>query len=583
MSDKNLVDTFKVMVVEDRNKLSSPTSLYVKDGFVTDFRPTTKQLKALTEVFRPIPVTTLFTVEERKNSDPWDLIEKQLLHYYEVYGLESPGLFNLEVTKGKIIVLGFVKGISKDELETLVQGVIYKNAPFAKLKELKEIIDEYKIPYDFDKIQNNEMKTLLYRDGKDTFTQGDDAVRYMVYKATDETLMIKSKEVIQKLKLSKLPVSFLQKHEVPLARVWNRHKKLIMSVKNKSNKTVINKISRLSKTHHIPIKEAINKTFVGKALKDYSYGFGKGVTEQFLKNIPLRDKLKYLNLLEWKKLNNPDDVYIIRNGKIHFKKNVKQYSKVDIQCLIDNILTSITGDLSHLQGKNILLDGKVIYGLPTSQKQMFGNLPFGTQIMTDGKTISSGVYWKNDWGATDLDLSAVDEKGQRTGWGQYSAYDQKNPIAFSGDITNAPTGAMEFLTSDKKYKGTYGLYVNIFSGQVGCSVELVIGNQTDTKWIKDPLIREKTQLRSHQNIIGFVRDGMFIVYNCRMGGGRTSNASKQTEILIQKGLAPMWTVERLFTNLGVPFDTVADATKKYDYDLTYSNFTIDKLEKMLYK
>lgn len=589
--DSQTIDLFKVIVLDSaaipKQKATKPELSEIAHGYVTNFVPTLQQKVALRKAFKPLDITTLFSVAERKTADPRALIMKQMLHYIEIYGLDKPGLFDLEVTKGKIVVVGNIRGITADALGELVRTLIYANAPIRKLDDVVKLIRFHKIPYDLNLVKNNEARIRLFRDG-DTFASGDDAVRYIVFKTTADSLLIKSPDVLAKVKANEkaIPLSFLIAHETTLAQVFNRHKRIIMSLKNRRTNTVINRISRLSKTAHVPIREALNKTFIARALNTaFDY-------EDALEVIGLRDKLKYLNLLEWRKQGHSEDVFIVRNGRAHLEKDRKVYNVVDLDVIQRAVLLSAKADLKHLKRKSILLDANVDYGLPSSQKQMIGNLPFGTEISVGDGTIASGIYWEDRWGARDLDLSSIDESGNRTGWGQFSGYDGRHGVTFSGDITSAPDGAMEFLTSPTTFDRTYGLFVNIYSGEEGAECELVIGSQWTSKtgetrhghsvkWIKDPVVREKVKLASRGTILGFVRNGKFVTYAPRVSNGRVSG-NKITERLIAKGLAPVWTVSKLLTETGIKFDTEAVEGKKYAHDLSYGSFSIDKLEKMLF-
>lgn len=591
MLEQKTLDLFKVVVLDDGQKIRTPTLDSSQHGFVANFIPTPRQQRVLNAAFKPLPITTLFTVEERKNSDPFELIQKQILHYIEVYGLGMPGLFNLEVTNGKIVVLANIRGVTKKELGEMIRKVLYANAPIRELADLIEIIRFYSVSYDLKKVQNNEARIRLYRDG-DQFTSGDDAVRYIVFKATNDTLLIKSKKVLAGVKAnaSRIPVTFLYQHEQELAQVWNRHKRIIMSLKNRETKSAINYISRLSKTMHVPVIPAINKTFIAKALTGEIKG--KGMITALREKITLRDKFKFLNLIEWRTLGRSDDVFVIRNGRAHVENDRKVWNRDHLDKLAGVVLASIEEDLAHLKGKKILLDRNVDYGLPISQKQMLGNLPFGTEVSVDGDTIVSGVYWHNDGGARDIDLSSIDLEGNRSGWGMFSGYDHDNAITFSGDVTDATNGAMEFITSEKDYDTPYGLYANNFSpGEPGAEVTLVVGNQVSRhigktrqgnqqQWIDDPVVRETFKMASKEVSMGFVREGKFVVYSLLTSNSRVSGGEVARR-LIAKALAPTWTVKRLLTNLGIDFTTDA-SMKNPKYDLQYSGFSVDKLENMLF-
>ena len=538
--DEKVLALFKVMVV-DAGSPGVNTDLS-GNGLVLDFSPTDKQKRTLLDFYPPLPMNTLFSREERETADPFHLISKQILHYIEVYGLDSPGLFNLEVSNGQLVTMTFVSGVTADELRDMVLTILHRNAPFKNGSDLKDIVDYYSVEFDIDEVKNNELRILLFDPLIHTFSDGDDVVRWICKdsaKESKDALLIKSPQMMEAVKAnaSNIGAEFLERHALPLAQVFNRHKKLILSLKNKTNKGVINRISKMSKSCHVPLRESISKSFISKALAG-TIGF------DVLDKLSVRDKFKYLNLLEYKMLQGDTDAFIIRNGKIHLETGRKVWKKEDIERVAIEVLSSLERDLSGLKGRKILLDASVQYGLTVSRKQTIGSLPFGTKVVPneDSKRISSGIYWENGWGATDLDLSTVDVNGNRTGWGQYSGYDRGNTIAFSGDLTNARNGAMEFMTSENV---EYGLFVNIFNGQTGCEVEIVVGDDDNNKknWIANPIIREKTSLGSRNMILGFVRGKEFVVWTGRIGGKSVSGGNSP---YVSRGLCKFWTVNSLF-------------------------------------
>lgn len=568
MYDAEILDLFNIMVVDKKTPLVLDN---VKHGFVTDFRPTASQFNILNSKFRLIESKTLFTVNERRYSDIEDLINKQILHYVEVYGLGIPGLFNLEVDNGEIYSLTYVQGVTEDELHDKLRSILYSNAPVKDSNVFAKIIKARNVDFEFNKIANNEIKVALFDVNKHTFDDGDDLVRYMCYVATGDFLLIKSKEVIDAVSRAIFDSKFFDKHAYVLSQVFNRHKRIILAAKNDYNKSIFNRITRMSKINHVPIKESIAKTFISKALNGEISDF------RVLDKISIRDKFKYLNLLEYKKEQSTLDAFVIRNGKIHIKSDRKTFSKKSIDFVISKVLQSLNEDLSHLKQRSILLDSNVDYGLPVSRKQTMGNLPFGTQV-TCSDTISSGVYWKDEWGASDLDLSTISLDGRRVGWGQRSGY-ANTGVIYSGDLTSAYSGAMEFMTSSKHYSDIYGLFLNIYSGGVGCKAELVVGNKTDDQWIDSPIIRESIELKSRGTLIGFVKSGVFTVYSGRLNSSSVSGSSKDLAI-VNRGSSNFWTVGKLFDKLGITYDSVEE--KEYDFDLSYNKFSYDKLENLLF-
>lgn len=572
-SQINVIKLFNAVVLSKPVTREVNTSLLENYGIVTDFELTVAQTQALEEMFKPLDVITLFGRKERDYAPLYALLSKQLLHYAEVYGLNSPGLFNLEVDSGTIVTLHYIRGVTVSELSDMVTKLLYANAPVKDAELVKSIINDFKIKYDVNKIANNELRVALFDEKRDVLTNGDDVVRYMVYTATKNLMLIKSKEVVDAVAKHKFTDKFISDHAVPLSEVFNRHKRIIMAAKNKANRSAVNRVTRLSKTKHVPIHEPIGKRFVSLALA------GKE-NAKMLSQISIRDKFKMLNLLEYKSLGHDKDAFVIRNGKIHLKEGRGIHNAASINRVRDMIVKSLAGDLVHLKGKTILLDSSVDYGLPISRKQTLGQLPFGTAVTVDGR-ISSGIYWHNDGGAYDLDLSTIDESGNRTGWASLAGYSKKAVVTFSGDVTDARNGAMEFMTSSG---ADYGLFVNIYRGNPNSEFELVIGsdNKKKDRWMSDVKVREKSKLVGRGSIIGFVKNDKFVVYQGMLNSNHWSGNDKSRAI-VARGNANFWTVTKLLNAAGINFEVDKRDGVVYDYDLTYSSFSFDKLEDLFTK
>ncbi len=568
----DVLDLFNCLVIDarQRGRRRDPCLKHVDIGVVTDFDLNAEQTVVLEDHFQPLDIRTLFTRAERETHTPLMLLTKQVLHYIEVYSLDMPGLFNLEVDGGEVIVMRYVTGISGQELIKKVQELLYTNAPVKDAAQVKRIIERYEVSYDINRIVNNELRVILYTPHV-TFENGDDAVRYLCYAATGETLLIKSSEVIAAVAKMRWVPTFFEQHALPLAQVFNRHKRLILAAKNADTRTAINRIARLSKTRHVPLVPSLAKTFIAQALS------GMGDVAGALTSLSVRDKLRYLNLLNQKKLQRISASFKIRNGKVHTSTNRPVHPLATIVGVENQVLLTLSQDLVHLRDKRILLDPNVFYGLPVSRKQTLGNLPFGTRVTVDGGEIAAGMYWENDWGATDLDLSTIDAEGNRVGWGGSSGYIGED-IIFSGDLTDARNGAMEFMVS---HGADYGLFVNIYACKVVSAMELVVGSSpsgkgTGNPWIGNPLIREKHKLLSKDSVIGFVKGKTFTVYAGRLGNKIVSSESP----IIGELLDTPWTVRMLFLALGMKFDLDRQANVVYDHDLSYSSFSYDKLENM---
>ncbi|MGW2252617.1 hypothetical protein ACWCXH_20815 [Kitasatospora sp. NPDC001660] len=122
--------------------------------------------------------------------------------------------------------------------------------------------------------------------------------------------------------------------------------------------------------------------------------------------------------------------------------------------------------------EHLLIDPAVLdVALPLSGKATatgLGVLPRGSLSPVDGELLRFFVYWKQTSRTTDFDLSALllDDAYQTITWLSYTQLSQLEG-EHSGDITNAPDGASEFINLRLgAARGTYIVpQVNIFSGE----------------------------------------------------------------------------------------------------------------------
>ena len=84
-----------------------------------------------------------------------------------------------------------------------------------------------------------------------------------------------------------------------------------------------------------------------------------------------------------------------------------------------------------------------------------------------------GIYWEDAWGARDLDLSGLNIAG-KIGWN--SDYNQGDGnLMYSGDITSAPNGAVEYLYANKGLKNPTLVQNNVYSGNNNCEYKIIVG------------------------------------------------------------------------------------------------------------
>ncbi|MGB0907577.1 MAG: hypothetical protein ACPGVT_08790 [Maricaulaceae bacterium] len=537
-------------------------------GLICNFTLTPDQKHNLKKVCEKVNLkNTLFTHDQALNMELADKINAQISEYYLSYGLG--GAF-VRSTHKKAVTLTRLSAIDLGGLQDLLAAQMTRGLAMKSedIKLLAEIIYAHAKTVDINAVQNNELRVQLlssYLDTQKSFENvpADDLVRLIVHRYTDSTLLIKSQSVIDVIKEADEAISpdFLFQNRIKFAQVFNRYKPIFLALKKSArSKTAVNLIARLSKTHHKPIGMPKSRVFIADFLT--ARGYPADVFDAF----SIFDKFRILNTLAVHKAGLDSDVYQIRNGKLWYQDKKKVIAPEQIDAIETYVLSSLRRQLTHLQDSNIKLPKHIRYGLPISEKQSLGKLPFGTVIPTQqfSKTISVGVYWENKWGAQDLDLSLIDLTGQRTGWGDAASYNRDH-IQYSGDITNAPEGAMEFMTVTKS--GGFGLFVNIYSGTEGCGCKLLIGEKDPKRehWMDEVFIDEKTHLNSRNTILGFVNpQNEFIIYQGRLGNGMIS--SDRNKAVIERTLVRLWTINDLFEKLDITYDAVRPPSHDLSYD-----------------
>ncbi len=288
----------------------------------------------------------------------------------------------------------------------------------------------------------------------------------------------------------------------------------------------------------------------------------------WLENATIFSLFKALQALHSRIYGQNTFMYRIRNGKSWLRE--KQTNTENLEHNFNLIMDFMKSKYS-LNGKSFYLPSDVKYALPTSEKMFVGNIPTGTKFL--GDNLAVGIYWENEWGATDLDLSAINIDG-KVGWN--SSYNQNNNLLYSGDITSAPNGAVEYLYA-KDNVPTSLVRNNVFRGNDNCDYKIVIGkgDNIDRNYMMNPskLFAEvKCQSVQKQTILGIFSTGEFTILNFGEGHLRvsTGNSEKPIEALMYQWSNPL-TFNWMVSELG---GIVKDTEKDVDY-----NFSLDNLQK----
>jgi hypothetical protein len=509
-------------------------------------------------------------------SAEWELKMEQVRHYASTYGsnFKSEMYIPDEVLKvpNAKVIFKVVHAIPQEEmiqkcLQLLQSGMALKEETVNDVISI--LVDE--LSYHFTGNENIKNKEAVIKIADLYGVIPKDIIeffRYIIYRATGQSLLIKSKEVIQAIKISNYnpATQFEQIGLEKMAQIFNRFKPLFLAFKTKCPKT-INKISKLSKTHHKPL--------VANPLNYVTSIILTKEDNHWLENATPFVLFRAIAACYTRTNGQYVFVYRIRNGKSYVQAELVSGASWDNYQFLVNYFK----EKYQLKGKKVFLPEDIEYALPTSEKMFVGNIPTGTKFY--GNALAIGVYWENEWGANDIDVSGLNTNG-KVGWN--AGYKQEDGVLmYSGDITNAPNGAVEYLYANNGLHQSTLIKSNVFSGDPNCYYKIIVGkgDQIDYDYMMHPdnlFFETKCQSVQRQTILGLLvpenEKQSFVLLNVGAGHTRVS-ANSDISILATDAFIQQWrdpfTLRALLTICGAE---IVNSVENADYD-----FSINKLQK----
>ena len=391
-------------------------------------------------------------------------------------------------------------------------------------------------------IANHELLARLYTHYDLAPTEPVDYLRYLIYRTTDDTLLIKNEVMIDKIKnLDPVKAGLLDeliaKAPDNLASIFYRFKPIFLALRSVSNnKTFFNRLRKQAVKRHQPI------------LPDYL----GSVTQQLLQERLVLSELKARTdqasifrvirlayALDYRLQGNQSIVYPVRNGTGWASEfNWPQSLHRETLSALEVVVQSICNKIKHnVDGRKIYIPDYVHYALPLSEKQFAGPFPTGSYIDVP-RDMVFGIHWLNvGEQQTDLDLSLV-SASKKMGW---DAEIRDGSVMFSGDITDAPApdGATElfYLRDTEEPQLVLCNYYN-YSAEHPVEATLIVANDAPAKlgsnYLIDPnkiVARIPVTISRRQNIVGLVRtsdSNRFYMSNISVGCGITSREDENS-------------------------------------------------------
>lgn len=431
--------------------------------------------------------------EDITSKTRFELLVDQILHYATTYGTDF-ALGNGYVPNDEPVVIPYehfkvITPATKEEIfdrcmDMLKSGIALKS-------DTINVLVEYFVDYDFtDKVNLDEVKNkeaqavlsdLLEKLPSDEFGM----LRCIVYKYTGSAMLIKDKKTLytisgkngyQYSQTGKFDLSVLSDQQMKvLSRIFYRYKPIFLAMKGGKNSAVINKIRKYANVYHKPLKKGFWEicltsecqqqptTALAEAEKEV------GSLNNFRK-VQLMQSIKERLLCK----DNVGKMFIIRNGNMFIREDYKATCDVKYFVRLYNILENSLVESLKTKATNVFLPKGVELSCPTSEKNFIGNYPFGSYVPMNSNHNVFGIYWRNEWGARDLDLWYTDKNGNQYGWS--SRYTDGKTVIFSGDMTNAEPEATELFYLGKEVtEGNIG--VNVFYAYKAPKFKLFVANE----------------------------------------------------------------------------------------------------------
>ncbi|CAA7193796.1 hypothetical protein [Chryseobacterium potabilaquae] len=511
-----------------------------------------------------------------KDSTRTDLLIEQIAHYISTYGrnFQDEMYIPHEVLQVPDLKLTYkvIRAYTQEEMKEKCLSLLQSGIALQEktIEDLIFILTQ-ELEYTFTGIENIRNKEAIVKiaDLLQVYPENPvEFLRYIIYKTTGTSLLIKNDELINSIKESQFHVNDLfEKFGLEkLAEIFNRFKPLFLAYKNKSPR-IINKISKLSKTYHKPL--------LSNPLNNVTHTLLENNDLHWLENATPYALCKALSACYSRMYGQDSFVYRIRNGKSWVTKGtVRDVNEFNYEFILNYLKNKY-----NLSGKTFYFPKDVEFGLPTSEKMFVGNIPTRTRFY--GERLAIGIYWKDAWGAQDLDISGLNIAG-KIGWNAAYNLDQ-GQLMYSGDMTYAPHGAVEYLYANTDMNTPTLIMNNVYYGDKNCGYKIIIGNGDDIsyQYMMNPnKLFAAIQCHSiqKQTILGMLlpKGGRqcFVLLNFGAGHSHVSGSS-EVSIMATKALYQQWYEPISFNHLVKELGAILISEKeKSDFD-----FSLETLEK----
>lgn len=456
------------------------------------------------------------------------LVLEQLIHYMTTYGFQELGIYDptsVYIPSEKLEVpevtddleLTYIRGLTADELLNDIVNLGSGVALHEKsLDDIMTIVEAIRFdPVFLNRIGNHELRARLY-DFYGMVPQEPIAfLRYVVYRLTGTSLLIKNDALIELIKAvepkqAALLDELIGKAPANLGSIFYRFKPIFLALKSISkNKTFFNRLRKSAIKLHCPLPvDYLNS--VTEQIKLGTLEFEE--LSRRIESATVFRKIRLAYALRFRLNAGQSIVYPVRHGKgwatefdwpEELRKPVQQAFNIVFDSLIESLRPQV-------EGKHVFIPPHVNYALPASEKQYAGPFPFGSYVTTPQDTVF-GIHWSNvEDRSIDLDLSLLSAAG-KIGW---DAKYRDETALFSGDVTDAPlpNGATEIFYVKNGIAPNLVMcnYYN-FSSQYPVEAKIIVAKEAPGKLTENYMVdmnhivaKAEISVTRRQTILGLV-------------------------------------------------------------------------------
>ena len=441
-----------------------------------------------------------------------DYYAEQILHYFSTYGLERMGLNivpyipaeTLELPKnfngGKINVIRMLDNV--DVVDIVNNYLRTLKAPNSMLmSDIKRILTLATLPTK--DILSFEVQILKYDLDNAVLENPITFLRFIVYKFTRSTLLIKSCSEIRSIKASAIYLNennkgsicldyFKKIDEESLAKIFYRYKPIFLALKKFNGMPkIINSIRRKAKIYHTPLNEAcvqnLNALHKNKKYSDFYAVLNASSTRDIIKcihsTLSVDNKNKAFSIRNGRvfvrkykvdsiyKMSYEENAEYSDKSKLDEAKKKLYYKKIQNNELYFIYLNELKVRIAkNFASKVFILPSYMEYTVPYTEKQMVDTIPFGSYVKVGRDPMTMGIAWNNkkyidretgkeESMRVDIDFHLM-AKGVHLGW---NSSRQNDDAIYTGDMTDATNGAAEAFWINNT-KNIYVATCNLYSG-----------------------------------------------------------------------------------------------------------------------